>query len=405
MSNALVGNIYHRIIEDVIESCHVTFEEEGVDQATLEDLRTTWQKKLSANHVAIFPWDPAPAPQPIANPTPLPSNVSRPQPMSTPLPSAPAAAPAANNTNGAVQIKAEPGTGANYDLQNIPMKNGVPPFNQPALERAGQLLKEKYGDSAALQVNQLQQRAAQAAQSSQAQHVGQQSIQPTEEQRRQQAERYQYQQQQQAQHMQQQQAIAMRQRQQQLLASQQRANASNVQNNGQTDGPSDWASMVAQRRAEALEVRSDADRNIRDRVEQMSREMEGGGLMMPLPKQSKKPLGKKRKVESGSPTSALPSETVGAQKELLSAHIPQYDGGLGDSEEDDKAGIKDDPDLDDEDAINSDLDDPDENVVDETEEDGQQGQIMLCTYDKVQRVKNKWKCTLKDGVLTTSGKE
>jgi transcription initiation factor TFIIA large subunit len=30
---------------------------------------------------------------------------------------------------------------------------------------------------------------------------------------------------------------------------------------------------------------------------------------------------------------------------------------------------------------------------------------MLCTYDKVQRVKNKWKCTLKDGILTTNKKE
>jgi len=26
-------------------------------------------------------------------------------------------------------------------------------------------------------------------------------------------------------------------------------------------------------------------------------------------------------------------------------------------------------------------------------------------YDKVQRVKNKWKCTLKDGVLLVNGKE
>lgn len=354
--------------------------------------------------MATFPWDPAPAPQPMA-PTPLPSNTSRPQPIATPTTSAPASTPVAANANGSVSIKAEPGTSANYDLQNIPMKNGVSPFNnQVAAERASQLLKEKYGDSAALQVNQLQQRAAQAAQSNQTQHLGQQGQpQPTEEMRRQQAERYQYQ------HLQQQQAAAMRQRQQQqqqqMLANQQRANPSNLQNNGQTDGPSDWASMVAQRRAEATEGRSDADRTIRDRMEQMGREMEGGGLMMPLSEQSKKSLGKKRKVEIQSSFNTLPSDLVAAKRELSSAYIPQYDGGRNDSDEDDKTGIKDDPDLDDEDAINSDLDDPDENVVDETEEDGQQGQIMLCTYDKVQRVKNKWKCTLKDGVLTTGGKE
>ncbi|KAH0186348.1 hypothetical protein KCU86_g12070, partial [Aureobasidium melanogenum] len=30
---------------------------------------------------------------------------------------------------------------------------------------------------------------------------------------------------------------------------------------------------------------------------------------------------------------------------------------------------------------------------------------VLCTYDKVQRVKNKWKCTLKDGIMSANGKE
>ena len=45
----------------------------------------------------------------------------------------------------------------------------------------------------------------------------------------------------------------------------------------------------------------------------------------------------------------------------------------------------------DEDAINSDLDDPDDLADgDEEDEDGNMGHIMLCMYDKVQRVKNKW---------------
>lgn len=44
----------------------------------------------------------------------------------------------------------------------------------------------------------------------------------------------------------------------------------------------------------------------------------------------------------------------------------------------------------DEDAINSDLDDPDEvDIADEDDEENM-GHIMLCMYDKVQRVKNKW---------------
>ena len=78
----------------------------------------------------------------------------------------------------------------------------------------------------------------------------------------------------------------------------------------------------------------------------------------------------------------------------------------------------------DEDAINSDLDDPDEGLNDEEDEDEGMGHIMLCMYDKVQRVKNKWfvpfhfpsvrfwerltrnrKCVMKDGVLTVNGRE
>lgn len=58
----------------------------------------------------------------------------------------------------------------------------------------------------------------------------------------------------------------------------------------------------------------------------------------------------------------------------------------------------------DEDAINSDLDDPEEDEIDNEDED-EVPQIMLCMYDKVQRTKNKWKCVLKDGVLTINGRE
>ena len=132
--------------------------------------------------------------------------------------------------------------------------------------------------------------------------------------------------------------------------------------------------------------------------------------MMPLADQPKLLQLKKRKtvdVEAGSSSSY--SNLVATQssdpKHLPS--IPQLDGEEeDDDDDDDKTGIKDELfDDDDEDAINSDLDDPDDNVIEEEPEDGRPQQIMLCTYDKVARVKNKWKCTLKDGVLTTGGKE
>jgi transcription initiation factor TFIIA large subunit len=60
----------------------------------------------------------------------------------------------------------------------------------------------------------------------------------------------------------------------------------------------------------------------------------------------------------------------------------------------------------DSDDINSDLDDTDEEAegFDEDGEDGD-GMIMLCLYEKVLRVKNKWKCNLKDGILNVNGKD
>jgi transcription initiation factor TFIIA large subunit len=60
----------------------------------------------------------------------------------------------------------------------------------------------------------------------------------------------------------------------------------------------------------------------------------------------------------------------------------------------------------DEEAINSDLDDSD--TGDEADDDeGNVGEtdIVFCTYDKVARVKNKWKCVLKDGMVHVNGKD
>ncbi|KAJ7594472.1 transcription factor IIA alpha/beta subunit [Mycena floridula] len=60
----------------------------------------------------------------------------------------------------------------------------------------------------------------------------------------------------------------------------------------------------------------------------------------------------------------------------------------------------------DEEAINSDLDDS-ESENEEENEDGAAGEsdIVFCTYDKVARVKNKWKCVLKDGMIHVNGRD
>lgn len=60
----------------------------------------------------------------------------------------------------------------------------------------------------------------------------------------------------------------------------------------------------------------------------------------------------------------------------------------------------------DSDDINSDLDDSDEEDLGSDEEgDDAEGMIILCLYEKVLRVKNKWKCNLKDGIANINGKD
>lgn len=54
MSNAIVPEIYRQVIQKVIEDVKEDFELNGVDEAYLEDLRITWEKKLYASGVAEF---------------------------------------------------------------------------------------------------------------------------------------------------------------------------------------------------------------------------------------------------------------------------------------------------------------------------------------------------------------
>lgn len=60
--------------------------------------------------------------------------------------------------------------------------------------------------------------------------------------------------------------------------------------------------------------------------------------------------------------------------------------------------------------VNSDLDDSDDdylNTDDDIEDNNNEenGNIILCQYEKVVRVKNKWKWVLKDGVVSCNGKD
>ena len=154
-----------------------------------------------------------------------------------------------------------------------------------------------------------------------------------------------------------------------------------AQTDGSGDAMDDWRNLVKATRALSGEQIAKNDNFMRDQIAESSRSLESG-LMLPMSQQKRSSKSRKAHVRQA-------SRAVGGSTALST--IPQLDGELDDDE-------------DDENAINSDLDDDDDEAAN-AEEDDDDMDSMLCTYDKVQRVKNKWKCTLKDGVLSANGKE
>jgi transcription initiation factor TFIIA large subunit len=159
----------------------------------------------------------------------------------------------------------------------------------------------------------------------------------------------------------------------------------NSQTDGSSDAMADWNALKAARAA-AIEDeagRLAADQFMRARVDAMSMRQDSG-LMVPL---ASMPKGKKRKA------AMLVLQEEDAEASSSTPGPARFDGDDDVKEEDP------------EDAINSDLDDPEDDLNDGDGSDDDMIDYMLCTYDKVQRVKNKWKCVLKDGILTTNKKE
>lgn len=96
-------------------------------------------------------------------------------------------------------------------------------------------------------------------------------------------------------------------------------------------------------------------------------------------------------IYTSEPTKLLKRLQKNNKKKLV-----QFDGAFDDDEDSD---LDDSNDLDSD--INSELDDDDP----EDQDDDQEGQIALCLYDKVQRIKSKWKCSLKEGIANINGKD
>ena len=308
-----------------------------------------------------------------------------------------------NAANGASRVKQEPGTEQQYHglPTNYPSNGGG------GLARAQQLVQEQYGSAGAASINAMQQnRGGLALPGQQPKPQGIQLPSGSPQQGQGQP------------NFQAQQAAAMA-RQQQQLAQQQANPRIKVENDSpsmqqgqfqqqqqqrpstnysQTDGADEeegmdeWRAMLAERRALHAQQGEHADRVMRDQVMKLSDRL-SSGLMVPLSEQPSK-KNKKRRAASAQSTSAVASSSSAPS-------IPQLDGDADDEEE--KPDVRDE---DDENAINSDLDDSDDDGAGAMgDDDDDMGDSILCTYDKVQRVKNKWKCTLKDGVMSVNGKE
>jgi transcription initiation factor TFIIA large subunit len=162
-------------------------------------------------------------------------------------------------------------------------------------------------------------------------------------------------------------------------------------NSGQTDGTGDttdsWEVEYARRKAMNVAHGAKGDHLVRAQFQARQQELEGGGLLVALDERLFPSKSTTRKVNA-----LANSETTSATQQTRDLGRAQGDAAGDDDDEED------------EDAINSDLDDPDDLAA--AEENGENtDQVMLCTYDKVQRVKNKWKCTLKDGILRVDGNE
>lgn len=105
--------------------------------------------------------------------------------------------------------------------------------------------------------------------------------------------------------------------------------------------------------------RFEIDEMLHAQLAARAKQMEGGGLMLPIKE-------------------ATRHRGIAGQKNPASGQVDGIDDDIKDE------------DLDDDDAINSDLDDSDDNREEDDEDEDSSGHMMLCMYDKVQRVKNKW---------------
>ncbi|KAI5818362.1 transcription factor IIA, alpha/beta subunit [Pyronema omphalodes] len=388
MSNQLVGQVYSAIIEEVINSSRIDFEEAGINASTLDDLKAVWRNKLSGLKIAQFPWDPAPVPEapPLVNGAAVSQqqraqqqqqvhhaqHMVHPQQMQQQMPQqgqhmvVPKQEPYTQLGNAGVKIKTEPGMEQQGVYSMPPAANLTGnPTHDPHLAqmRAQQNIAQKFGP-------QLQARPASGLVL-----PGMNPGPPPQTQPQTQTQRTQQ--------------------------------SGMPQNDGADDDVIliDGFGSLSREQADTVLLSriNQAERASAKATEDLFQALQNLKTTDPSPKFKVKGKGKSkaRRVhrdpydEALDPNSSYPYPATIEETFPSVAQAPRIPQGDATADSDDEN---------DEDAINSDLDDPEDDEIDNDDED-EVPQRMLCMYDKVQRTKNKWKCVLKDGVLTINGRE
>ncbi|KAF2743055.1 hypothetical protein M011DRAFT_471769 [Sporormia fimetaria CBS 119925] len=330
----------------------------GLDQSTLDELKQGWQDRLSELKIAAFPWDPQP--EPPRQPAPVPSNVK----TEADVAHAVSQQDHLNFPNvHNVHIKRE---GSGYDAPQATYQgHSMPPMPlngygstfsaDVAHQRAQALVAQRLGQAPHTM------HLPPQPQHGQGQMPPQQRPMPGQGQRPPQPHPH-----------------------SQPHPAHQRPPQNHTyppQTDGSNEALDDWNAFMRARAAAGDQDRVAADASIREHIDAMMANVDVG-IGMPL---AQMPKGSKRKAINR----IRQEEQVGnASCSSSGPRVARMDGEEAD-----------------EDAINSDLDDPDDDLVDNGNDDEDMEDYILCTYDKVQRVKNKWKCVLKDGFLHTNKKE
>ncbi|KAI9893846.1 MAG: transcription factor IIA subunit alpha [Vezdaea aestivalis] len=399
MSNSQVGKVYDHLINAIIDASRVDFEERGVDLSTLEALKEGWQERLVESGVASFPWkeEEPPPKSHLVNPPTLLSNVGQPGQRSNLNQSQGSSLPQPSFEDSPIKteikqeiktehIKTEPSQAGPYTTSsNGHSVNPALSNSHSASHRANKLVMEKFGPNAVNHSANPQQGLMMPGQQRQGlQLPGQGQAQPQNTV----PQMPPYQQQHQA-----------------------RPGTEPAQTDGTNEDPAArWASIMKTRHGDdQTSGEKELDAQLATYIRERGKSLDDGGIMITLDEHKSARRSRKRKLanlvannpDAGS-ESAMAALSLAGLPFLVAApstigRVSTHDGG-DDSEVESKNGTAD------EDAINSDLDDPEEDLDNEDDDDSSMD-MMLCMYEKVQRVKNKWKCTLKDGVLTVNKKE